>query len=374
MTGLLQDARYALRQLRRAPGFASVAVLTLALGIGANTAIFTLLDQVLLRSLPVKDADRLVILRFAGSESGHVSSRTDEHFYFSYPIYRDLRDRNAVFDGVIATDWAQVGIQWHDQPELSPAELVSGNYFDVLGGRPALGRLLVAADDVAANANPVAVLSFNYWQRRFAGDPAIVNQTVLVNGFPFTVIGVAQKGFHSAVMGDTPEIFAPVTMKAETIPGSKDLEERRSRWLNIVGRLKPGRRCEQAEAGVGPLWYSIRAEELKLIGNGSEHFRDAFLTQSHLSLLDGARGFSPLRGDAQMPLTIIMGMVGLVAEAHRGSIELSNRPVGHGCIVKVVLPRLLTSQRPFARETRPESGLAEAPHELPLNVDVGDRR
>src|ERR1700690_4184574 len=133
MNGLLQDLRYAIRQLRKSPGFAVVAIITLALGIGANTAIFSLLDQALLRSLPVKDVDRLVFLKYDGSNTGRLQSRSDGHFYFSYPMYRDLRDRNSVFSGVIATDWAQVGVQWHNQPDLVPAELVSGNYFDVLG-------------------------------------------------------------------------------------------------------------------------------------------------------------------------------------------------------------------------------------------------
>jgi putative ABC transport system permease protein len=313
MSGLAQDFRYAVRQFRRNPGFLAVAVITLALGIGANTAIFTLVDQVLLRSLPVKDAHRLVVLRFSGSDSGHVSSRTDEHFYFSYPMYRDLRDRNSVFDGVIATDWVQAGVQWHDQPDLISAELVSGNYFDVLGVQAAMGRLFVTADDIAPNANPIAVLSFNYWQRRFGGDQGIVNQSILVNGYPFTVVGVVQKGFHSAVMGDTPQIFVPITMEGEVIPGSNDLEERRSRWLNIMGRLKPSFSREQAEAGIASLWYSIRSDELKEMASTSEHFRKAFLTQSHLSLLKGDKGLSPLRSDTQTPLTIIMAMVGLVA-------------------------------------------------------------
>lgn len=313
MTGLLQDARYALRQLRKSPGFAAVAVITLALGIGANTAIFTLLDQALLRTLPVKEADRLVLLRFSGVDSGHVSSRTDEQFYFSYPMYRDLRDRNPVFDGVIATDWAQAGVQWHDQPELVSAELVTGNYFEVLGVRPALGRLFVSPDDVVAHANPLVVLSFNYWQRRFAADPSILNQRILVNGSPFTVVGVAQQGFHSAVMGDTPALFAPMTMKEEIIPGRKDLLDRRSRWLNIIARLKPGLTRAQAEAGIAPLWYSIRADELQQLGRNTESFREGFLTRSHLALLDGSKGLSPLRTDTRTPLTIIMGMVGLVA-------------------------------------------------------------
>lgn len=313
MNGLLQDLRYALRQLRKSPGFATVAILTLALGIGANTAIFSLLDQALLRSLPVKDVDRLVILKYAGSNTGNIQSRADGHFYFSYPMYRDLRDRNSVFSGLLATDWTQVGVQWHNQPDLVAAELVSGNYFDVLALRPALGRLFVAADDLVPDANPVVVLSFSYWQRRFGTDPGIVNQSILVNGHPFTVVGVAPPGFHSVVMGDTPDVLVPMMMKAEVMPGSKDLDDRRSSWLNIIGKLKPGITREQAEAGIGPLWSSIRSDELKEIKGVSEKFRDHFVAKSHLSLLDGARGFSPLRGDVQMPLLIVMGMVGLVA-------------------------------------------------------------
>jgi predicted permease len=204
-------------------------------------------------------------------------------------------------------------VQWHNQPDLVGAELVSGNYFDVLSLRPALGRLFVAADDLAPDANPVVVLSFSYWQRRFGADPGILNQSILVNGHPFTVVGVAPPGFHSVVMGDTPDVFVPMMMKSEVIPGSKDLDDRRSSWLNIVGKMKPGTRREQAEASIGPLWYSIRSDELKEIKGVSDNFRGRFVVKSHLFVLDGARGFSPLRSDVQMPLLIVMGMVGLVA-------------------------------------------------------------
>jgi len=313
INGFAQDFRYALRQLGKAPGFAAVAIITLALGIGANTAIFSLLDQALLRTLPVKDTDRLVVLQSVGSFNGNTSSRTDENFYFSYPMYRDLRDRNSVFSGLIATVWTQVGVQWRNQPELVAAELVSGNYFEVLGVQPARGRLLVASDDLAPDANPIVVLSFSYWKRRFGSDPNVVNQSILVNGHPFTILGVAPPGFHSVVMGDTPDLFAPMTMKAEVKPGFKDLEDRKSRWLNIVGKLKPGLSRDQAEVGINPLWYSIRADELKQRGNSSENVRASFLTKSHLFVRDGAKGFSPLRQDVQAPLLIIMGMVGLVA-------------------------------------------------------------
>src|SRR5580700_6295468 len=166
MNGLFHDLRYAIRQLRKSPGFAAVATLTLALGIGANTAIFSLLDQVLLRSLPVKEPDRLALLRYSGEDSGHSSARGDDHLYFSYPMYRDLRDHNSVFSGVVATAYAQVGLQWRSQTELADAELVSGNYFDVLGVQPALGRLFVPSDDVAQEDSPLLVLSFDYWQRQ----------------------------------------------------------------------------------------------------------------------------------------------------------------------------------------------------------------
>lgn len=312
MNGLLQDLRYALRQLRKSPGFTAVAVVTLALGIGANTAIYTLLDQALLRSLPVKEPDRLVMLRFAGSDTGRLNVYGgDGHDYFSYPMYRDIRDQNSVLSGVLATDAVQVGVQWHKQPELISGELVSGNYFEVLGVTPALGRLFVSSDDQVQEANPVVVLSFGYWKRRFGSDPQILNQSIQINGHPFTVIGVTPPGFRSVVAGNAPDVFAPMMMKPQVTPGWNDLDNRRSRWLNIIGRLKPGVSREQA--GLNPLWHSLRSEEFKTIPAKSEQFRQKFLEKSSLSLLDAAKGFSPLRDDIRVPLLIIMGMVGLVA-------------------------------------------------------------
>jgi predicted permease len=312
MTNVLQDIRYALRQLRKAPGFTAVAIITLAMGIGANTAIFTLLDQTLLRSLPVKGPGQLALLRFSGRSGGATRARLDDQLYFSYPMYRDLRDRNSVFSGLIATDLAQVGLQWHNQPELADAELVSGNYFDVLGIEPALGRLFVASDDVAQNANPVAVLSFNFWQRRFGSDPKVVGQNISINGHPFTVIGVSAPGFHSAVSGDHPAIFTPMMMKPQITPEWNDLEERRSIWLNILGRLKPGLSREQGQAGIDQLWHSFRADELQRMGHSSQQFRDGFLTNSHLFLDDGSKGV-PAHGSLPTTLIVIMGLSGLMA-------------------------------------------------------------
>src|SRR5271163_2679708 len=295
MNKLFEDVRYALRQFRNNPGFTLTAVVTLALGIGANTAIFTLLDQALLRSLPVRDPAKLVLLRFTGTDSGHLSDYGgDQGDYFSYPMYKDLRDKNAVFDGLIATTRAEAGVLWKNEPGLAKTELVSGNYFDVLGVRPAAGRLFVESDDVQPDANPIVALSYGYWQRRFGSDPQVIGQTVLVNGHPFTVIGVAAPRFQSVQMGYVPDIYVPMTMKHVIDPSQDDLLMRRSRWMNIVGRLKPGVTLIQAQAGIDPVWHALRAEELKDFKHQTPRVRDGFLTNSHLTLLDGAKGFSPL--------------------------------------------------------------------------------
>ena len=313
MDRFLQDLRYALRQLTKAPAFTVTALVTLALGIGANTAIYSLLDQVMLRSLPVQDPKQLVMLQSTGSDTGRISAyggSSDD--YFSYPMYRDLRDKNSVFNGLVATDQTQIGVQWHDQPELVQAELVSGNYFDVLGVKPAMGRLLVQSDDEVQERNPVVVLSYGYWQRRFGSDPRVVNDTILVNSHPFTVVGVAPPGFKSFVLGAAPDVFAPMMMKPQVTPGWNDLDQRRSRWLNVVGRLKPGMTLGQAESGLAPLWHSLREEELKAIPHATPKFREGFVAKSQLKLNAAAKGFSPVRDQIGTPLVIVMAMVGLV--------------------------------------------------------------
>ncbi len=313
MNKLFEDVRYALRQFRNNPGFTLTAVVTLALGIGANTAIFTLLDQALLRSLPVKDPAKLVLLRFNGRDSGHLHDYGgDQGDYFSYPMYRDLRDKNAVFSGLIATTRADAGVLWNNTPGIANAELVSGNYFDVLGVHASSGRLFVQSDDVQPEANPIVALSYGYWQSRFGSERGVIGQSILVNGHPFTVVGVAPPSFQSVQMGYVPDIFVPITMKKSMTPDEDDLLERRSRWLNIVGRMKPEMTLAQAQSGIDPLWHALRADELSQMSHHSDRFRDGFLTKSHLTLLDGAKGFSPLRNDVRTPLLVLMGMVGLV--------------------------------------------------------------
>ena len=211
MDRLSQDIRYALRQLTRSPAFTVTALLTLALGIGANTAIYSLLDQVMLRSLPVHHPEQLVMLNFSGSDRGRTSAYGGESAdYFSYPMYRDLRDKNSVFSGTIATDQVQVAVQWHNQPELVSGELVSGNYFDVLGVTPAIGHLLVQSDDEAQEKNPVVVLSYRLWQTQFAGRGDVVGQTMDLNEHRYTIIGVTPAVFQGSQTG----VRAPMVAKS----------------------------------------------------------------------------------------------------------------------------------------------------------------
>ncbi len=326
METLLQNVSYAFRQLRKYPGFTAVAVLTLAVGIGANAAIFSLVDQVLLKQLPVSEPDRLVQLKFVGSDTGHTDSYAGANeLYFSYPMYRDLRDQNTVFSGMLAMFPKQVGLQWKNSSSLVKSELVSGNYFSALGVKPAFGRLFLPEDSATRGTSPLVILSYRYWTQHFASDPAVINQGVSINGNPFTIIGVVQPGFDSAISGTLPDIFVPITMKPQMTPGWDELEDRRSKWLNIVARLKPGITVQQAEAGITPLWKSVRSTELQSITAHSQRFRDQFVAKSYLTLLDASRGFSPLRESMRVPLLILMGMVGLLtlmATANVGTLLL----------------------------------------------------
>jgi putative ABC transport system permease protein len=311
MGTILNEIRLGFRQMRKAPAFTIVAVLTLALGIGANTAVFTLLDQALLRSLPVSHPEQLVRLHWTGDAPGHFNSYGgDDTDYFSYPMYRDLGDTNQVLQAVIANDQQNVAVRWNNKPDMAGCELVSGNYFEALGVQPALGRLFVPSDE-AMNGNLVAVLSFNYWKTHFGSDPTVVNQTLFVNTQPFTIVGVAPPGFHSIVAGSVEDVFVPLTAKGIITPRWQDLEDRRSQWLTLSGRLKPGVSRQQAEAAMAPLWHSLRAEEFKTF-NHKDRWQKRFLDDSRLQLLDGARGFSPLRDQISVPLMVLMGMVGLL--------------------------------------------------------------
>jgi putative ABC transport system permease protein len=316
MNSLMQDLRYALRQLRKSPGFTITVILTLALGIGANAAVFTMFDQVLLRMLPVQQPENLVRFEWTGGFSGSMSSfGGDSDNYFSYPAFKELRDRNQVFDGVLAADKTSVGISWRNQAENDEAEVVSGNYFQVLGLQPALGRLFTQQDDTQKNANPVTVLSYNFWRTHLGSARDVVGQTILINGHTFTILGVAPANFDSAIGGYKPNLFIPVSMVAVAIPWREqldDLNNHKASFLTLVARLKPGITRQAAEASLAPVWHSLRAYELSLYKNSSERFKHSFLDTSRLKVIDDSRGFNPDRLNLQKPLAILMSMAGLL--------------------------------------------------------------
>jgi predicted permease len=296
--------------LRKSPGFATVAVLTLALGIGANTAIFSLLDQVLLRSLPVAQPDRLVILRDAEYRGGWSTSDNLEMVY-SYPHYKDVRDQISLFDGVVARAGVQLSVSAAGTSERAQGEIVSGNYFPVLGVRPAAGRLLDAGDDGLPGASPVAVLSYAYWSRRFGANPYVVGQKIILNNYPFAIVGVAARGFNGVLKGQNADVFVSIAMKRELTPGWNGLVERDIMWLNIFARLKPSMSRARTESLLQVAYAPILETEIQSSKHPSARFRERYLRQ-HISLQPAAQGINLLAGTWGEPLVILMGMVGLV--------------------------------------------------------------
>ncbi len=311
MSSVLRDAEFALRGFRKTPGFAAVAILSLGLGIGANTAIFTLMDRVVLRALPVQRPQELALLTSNGPIRAHLETSYDSSYCFSYPMYRDFRDRAPGFSGVLAWFRSAASFSSGGRTELIHINLVTGNFFGVLGVRTVLGRPITAEDERAPGSSPVAVLSHAFWVRRFGSNPSVLNQAVNVNNHLLTVIGVAQPGFQGLAVGESPELFVPVTMEAQMVPGMPELRDRRSLWLNVIARLKPGVSRAAAEAAINAFWRPILETELKDIPQASASFQSRFV-QRHLTLVPAANGISSLRMMFQAPLVLLMALVALV--------------------------------------------------------------
>jgi predicted permease len=309
MGSLLQDIRYAVRSLIKAPGFTVIVVCTLALGIGANTAIFTLADQVLLRSLPVRDPHQLVVLEPKGSNMGRIEGDRA----FSYPMFKDLRSDVRAFDGVAARFPLSATMLHENRSERVLAELVSGSYFRVLGLSPALGRLVEDGDEAVQSGHPVVVLTHGFWTRRFGASPGVVGRTIRLDGFPMTVVGVAPPGFNGYEVGSPADLFVPLMMRAEMIPTDprEALFDRRTMWLNIVARLRPGVSAAEAQAAATVVYRRARADELKQIPPRPGAFAKRFLAGS-VEAAPGYRGVSQLRDQFSTPVVVLMTMVGLV--------------------------------------------------------------
>ena len=322
---MLQDFQYAVRNLRRTPLFTIVALFSLALGIGANSAVFTIADQILLRPIPVTHARQLVSFSSPGPQSGHVWGEDT----FSYPMYRDFRDHNTVFEGVAARFNTNLNLSYNNRSERIAAELVSGTWFDTLGLGTFLGRGISVADDLVPAAHPVVVLTYDFWKSRFNANPGLLNQTVLLNGHPMTVIGVAAPGYHGFDPGARIDVLVPTMMKASMTPTWDGLDDRRTLWLQLVGRLRPGVSLRQAQASMEPYYHGLLIMEMRSMKFRSERSRSAFATKP-LIFAPAANGLSDLRKQFSDPLLILLGIVGvllLIACANVANLLLA-RAVG----------------------------------------------
>jgi len=293
MDTLWQDVKYGARMMRKHRMLTLAAVLTLAVGIGANTAIFGLLHAVLLRPLPVPAPGRLAQLQVQ-YENGLDNS-------FNYPLYKDYRDRNTVFDGLIAFDGMPLHLTAGGQSDRVDGMIVSGNYFGVLGVRAAYGRTFLAEEDRTAGTHPVVVLGHGLWQRRFGADPGIVSKQILLNGRSFTVIGVAPREFTGTFAGSEAELYIPMAMYAVADPAREinPLNDRRMTWLMVMGRLKPGVSREQAQSAMRALAASLAETQ-------------PMNTDKNVVLTAASRGFTGLVEDLETPLKLLQVVVALV--------------------------------------------------------------
>jgi predicted permease len=346
MHHLTRDLRYAWRGLVRSPLFTLVALVSIALGIGANTAIFTLVDEVLLRTLPVKDPEQLVLFNGARNHYGSNSGGN----MLSFPMYEDFRDNFVdraggpapprvsqpvpnpapappIFSGMFARRPVAMNVGVNGQTERVSGELVSGTFFQVLGVRAAMGRVILPDDDKARADGFVAVLSYDYWRTRFGSDPSVVGRRVTVNNYPFTIVGVSQAGFDGLDIGAVASVRVPIMLKAQMTPNWDDIDNRRSRWANVFGRLKPGVSRQQALGVVQPFFHGLLEQEVQMapFSNTTSYTREQFL-KGQVDLLPAAQGRSPIRRQLSEPLKLLFAIVGgvlLIACANVASLLIA---------------------------------------------------
>ena len=309
----LYDLRFSARSFLRSPGFTAVTLLSLALGIGATTAIFSMVDQVILHALPVREPERLVLVDWNGDDL--ITYVTGSINLMPYPICRGLQQQTRLFDGVLCRAEIQVNFTASGDPRPVAAEIVSGSYFPVLGVGPALGRVIEPADDAATGAGPVVVLSYDFWQARFGGAADIVGSKVLIGNHPMTVVGVAAAGFRGVDVGAVPAFWMPTSMYADANldTGDEDLLNGHTRWLQILARLRSDVTLAQARTGLQP-WFKAWLEDSTLRPGfpriSADHRRE-YLTTT-LELTSAPQGHSVLRRNLAQPLWLLFAATGVL--------------------------------------------------------------
>jgi predicted permease len=307
----MASLRIVLRGLLRTPLFTAIAIVSLALGIGANTAIFSLLDQVMLRTLPVKNPQELVYLYNPGPTQGSNSSDESGGPSFSYPAFRQMQKQQTPFVGLGAARGQQVSLAYKNGSSHGSARLVSGNYFGLLGVRPAIGRLFTEDDDRTPGGHPLAILGYSYWVSSFGGDVGVLNQSINVNGYPMTIVGVAQKGFASEKLGEPPEIYVPVCMKKEVTPDWNGLSDRKNYWISLFGRLKPGMTLKRAEVAINVAYRGQLLQDIELLRHPRPDMLAKFKAKKVI-LKEGQYGRGGLRDQGKQPLLLLIGITALV--------------------------------------------------------------
>ncbi len=299
------------RNLLRTPITTAIAAASLALGIGGNAAMFSVLDQIVLRTLPANEPERLVLLYAPGPVQGSSSTDEDGGPSFTMPTYRGMAKTQTPFTGLAAARGFGASVSYRNDPRRESIHLVSGNYFEVLGVRAALGRVLGPADDLTPGGHPVAVLNHRFWTSKLGASPAALNATILVNGHPMTIVGVARPGFDSEKQGSNPALYVPLSMRAQMVPGRDPTNDRRSHWLPMFGRLKPGQTLETARVAIQAAYATEKEEEIRAL-RGPEPAFTARYRAKQVVLKDGAHGRGQIRAQAATPLALLLGITGAV--------------------------------------------------------------